>query len=498
MQKWLRRIALAIGSLTLAVGVVAGGALVLRWAFVELFYAPPGGERSDQKDAYLDAIPAASEDAPNFVVIFFDDLGWGDLSSYGNPLIDTLRIDRAAAEGLRLTAFYSASPVCTPSRAALLTGRYPVRSRTNYHVFFSDAHPAATIRKVAGLGNDLPADEILLPEVLRAAGYGTGMVGKWHLGTSPGHLPNDFGFDSFYGVLFSNDMRPLHLYRDREIVEEDGGPVDFAASRRHEDVPMPGTIDQRLLTRKYTDEAIRLLESYRDERFLLYVSHTFPHVPHFASPEQAGRSRGGLYGDVVEDLDRSTGRILDALAELGLEENTLVLVTSDNGADYLGSSGPFRGRKGETYEGGMRVPMIARWPGRIPAGVVAGGIGMNIDVFPTLLGLAGLPLPKDRIVDGEDLGGFLLRGEPSPHDHLFYFPTVGAAPDAVRDGRFKYLLSTGDVGRDRAHLSLVDVDAEAHDVASLFPAETRKLARVLDDMTRSVGTNPRGWLPDDG
>jgi arylsulfatase A-like enzyme len=448
-KRLLRWLALGIGY-PIAIGLILAVIVIgIRWIQVRFFYSPVPAEHAEEKAAYLASLPRVDPaGAPNFVVIFFDDLGYGDLSSYGNRMIATPRIDRAAAEGVRMNHFYSASPVCTPSRAALLTGRYPVRSGITQHVFFPADSPFGTLRLMLGARNELPADEITVAEALAAAGYATGMVGKWHLGGTPGHQPNDFGFQTYYGVLWSNDMQPLHIYRDREIEERDTTDVQPFRAYRHEDAEIENRgVDQSRLTELYTREAIAFLERHRDGPFFLYLSHTFPHVPLFASPEHAGESEGGLYGDVVEDLDRSTGAVLDALARLGLERDTLVLITSDNGADYNGSAGGLRGRKQETYEGGQRVPMIALWPERIPAGVVTGAMAM----------------------------------------------TIGEEPDAVRDARFKYLRSTGDEGRDRPHLSDVADDAEAHDLHRKHPEAARRLADALDAMQRGVAENPRGW-----
>jgi arylsulfatase A-like enzyme len=497
-MSWMRGVATGLGGLFLVLVGVAVLGLGLRWLQVEFFYEPLGGERVDEKKAYLDGIELANpERAPNFVVVLFDDLGWGDLSSYGNQLIRTPRIDQAAAEGLLMTDFYSASPVCTPSRAALLTGRYPVRSRTHNHVFFSETSPIATARKMLGVGNELPRDEILLPEVLGAAGYATGMIGKWHLGERPGHLPNDFGFQDYYGVLTSNDMQPLHVYRNSQIELRDETPrINMGAFRDEDsDVEMRG-VDQRSLTRRYTEEAIRFVEENRDGPFFLYFAHSFPHVPHFADPEHAGESPGGIYGDVVEDLDRSTGALLDAIERLGLERDTLVLITSDNGADYNGSPGFLRGRKGDVLEGGQKVPMIVHWPGRVGAGRVTDAMAMNIDLFPTLLSLAGVPLPQDRVVDGRDLSA-LLTGEQedtSPHELLFYFPVLrGSAPAAARNARFKYLASTGDTGRDKATLTDVHLDQENHNLIRRYPEEASLLGEAVDSFSAELVENPRGW-----
>jgi arylsulfatase A-like enzyme len=501
---WIRRLAMGIGGLFLfLIGSVAL-LLGLRWLQVQFFYEPLGGERTTEKRAYLESIlPRDSGRPPNIVVVLFDDLGWGDLSSHGNQLIKTPRIDQAALDGLRMTNFYAAAPVCTPSRAALLTGRYPVRSHTHNHVFFSESSPIATVRRMLGQGNELPVDEILISEALAAAGYATGMIGKWHLGGLSGHLPNDFGFENYFGVLTSNDMQPLDLYRDREIEIEDHTPRQRLASFRDEDadIEMKG-VDQRTLTRRYTEEAIQFIERNRDRPFFLYLAHSFPHVPHFADREHAGESAGGVYGDVVEDLDRSTGELLDAIDRLGLAENTLVLITSDNGPDYNGRPGPLRGRKGDVYEGGQRVPMIVRWTGHVTPGRVSREMAMNIDLFPTVLRLAGVPLPVDRVIDGKDLSR-LFRARPdaeagpesaSPHDLLFYFPVfAGSQPIAVRNARYKYLASTGDLGRDKASLTDVHRDQENHNLIQSYPEEGAALAEALAAFADELDGNPRGW-----
>lgn len=497
-MRWMRGLALGTGTAVLLVLALAVVGIGLRWLQVKLFPTPLGGERLEAKRDYLDAVPPVEpEAAPNFVIVLFDDLGWGDLSSYGSRLIRTPRIDALAAEGLRMTDFYSASPVCSPSRAALLTGRDPVRSHTHNHVFFSEASPIATLRRMLGVGNELPRDEILLPEVLAAAGYATGMVGKWHLGGRPGHLPNDFGFQDFYGVLWSNDMQPLHVYRNDEIERADETPRQRLAAFRDEDAGVePEGVDQRQLTRRYTEEAIRFVEANRDRPFFLYVAHTFPHVPHFPDPEHAGESPGGVYGDVVEDLDRSTGALVRAIDRLGLGRETLVVVTSDNGADYGGSPGRLRGRKGEVLEGGQRVPMVARWPGRITAGRVSREMAMQTDLFPTLLALAGISPPDDRVIDGRDLGAFLLGppGTAGPHEHLFYSPVVrGRLPVAVRDARFKYLRSTGDTGRDKPILTDLRLDEESHDLMRRHPEVGARLAEALERRRSALDENPRGW-----
>ena len=467
--------------------------LVIRGIYVELRGPVVDQDHLAQKQRYLEGIESSGAERPNLVLIFFDDLGWGDLSSYGNTLIETPHMDALAAEGVRMTNFYSASPVCTPSRAALLTGRYPPRTRTDRHVFFNDYHVIGWGRRILGFANALPKEEITLPEVLQRVGYRTYMVGKWHLGSTEGYWPTDFGFDNWFGVLYSNDMYPLHLYENDELVIEDKREGSFFASERDEKAPLEGQgIDQTRLTRMYTDKAIEFLETQGDEPFFLYLPHSFPHVPHYADERFAGQSKGGTYGDVVEDLDRSTGAIVEALSKLGLDDNTVVIVTSDNGADYNGSAGPLRGRKQEILEGGQRVPMIVRWLGRVPGGVVNDAMAMNTDLMPTILDFLDLPLPQDRIIDGKSIVQTLVQGTET-HDVLYYFPTVETVPGAIRDQAFKLTLATGDPGRDREHLSRIE-GVEAHEVGNLYPDLLSALLEKLEIERKEIAENPRGWV----
>ena len=493
-MRWFGKLARAVGTVVLA--GIALGVVMVAGLFVaaRFFYEPPAPQHAEQKADFLRSIPRIDpETAPNVVVILYDDLGSGDLSMQGNRLIRTPRIDSLAREGMRMTQFYSASPVCTPSRAALLSGRYPVRNGTNHHVFFAEESLAATLRKMLGWVNELPRDEILLPEVLAAAGYATGMVGKWPLGAVGGHQPMDFGFEEYLGVLNSNDEQPLHLYRGRAIEERDETERGWFGHADEDSGRVLRGVDQSRLTRRFTGEAIAFLERHRDDRFFLYLAYTAPHVPYYPDPDHAGRSAGGPYGDLVEDLDRGTGAVLDALEELGLAERTLVIVTSDNGPNYEGSAGPLRGRKQETYEGGMRVPMLVRWPGRIPAGASSDAMAMNIDFFPTLLSLVNAPLPSDRAIDGADLTSTWLEGAPSPHENLFYFPTIGSEPEAVRDARYEYRRKTGQQLRSKPHLSDLALDAEAHNLVKTHPDVAERLRTALDAMAQSVRDNPRGW-----
>lgn len=361
------------------------------------------------------AHPTHAASKPNVVVLFADDLGYGDLGCYGSPVIRTPHLDRMAAEGLRFTDFYSASEVCTPSRAALLTGRYPVRSGMcgNRRVLFPNSK------------GGLPPAEVTLAEALKGVGYATAHIGKWHLGIHPGSRPLDQGFDHSFGLPYSNDMdarpglapgssgspTPPHdgwnvpLLRDGTVVEQPA--------------------DQTTLTRRYTEEAVRFITAHKERPFFLYLAHTFPHVPLFASPSFQGKSRAGIYGDSVEELDWSVGQVLSALRQEGLAGNTLVVFTSDNGpwlimGDQGGSAGPLREGKGSTWEGGMRVPGIAWMPGRIPPGVTAQPAS-TLDILPTALGLAHAPPPKDVTLDGLDLAPLLFASKPLPPRPFFYY-----------------------------------------------------------------------------
>src|SRR5262245_24789339 len=359
---------------------------------------------------------ARSSDLPNIVMLFADDLGYGDLGCFGHPTLMTPNLDRMAREGARLTSFYVAAPSCTPSRTALLTGRYPMRSGL-YRVLFPE--------DVTGI----PESELTLAEGLKTRGYQTMAIGKWHLGHNEDkYLPTSNGFDHYYGLPYSNDMQPpwvntkvpLRLYRNKDVIEH--------------------PVDQATLTERYTDEAVKFIRNSKDGPFFLYLAYTMPHVPLFASEKFRGKSRRGLYGDVVETIDWSAGRILETLAQEGLDRNTIVAFSSDNGPWLIkreegGSAGLLREGKGTTYEGGMRVPFIARWPDRIPAGLVSAEVATAMDLYTTFLTLAGFRVPDDRVVDGKDIMPLLERKGTSPHDAFYYYQ--GPVLEAVRQGKWK-------------------------------------------------------------
>ena len=353
------------------------------------------------------AAPRVGGRQPNFVVIYADDLGYGDLSCYGATAHRTPRLDRMASEGVKFTQFYVPTPYCAPSRASLLTGRYPFRNG-----MMLNPAPDAGIND-AGLA----ASEITIAEALKPRGYKSICIGKWHLGHTPQFLPRTQGFDEYFGILYSNDMRPVQLV--------------------HNEKPVVYPVVQAQLTDEYTNRAMRFLEENRDRPFFLYLPHAMPHKPLAASEDfYRPGSPGSLYSDVIRELDYNVGRILDAVKKLGLEENTLVVFASDNGPWFGGSTGGLRGMKSSSWEGGIRVPMIARWPGRIPSGQVCHEMAGVIDLLPTLCGLAGAAAPADRTIDGRDIWPLMSRpGAKSPHDALFSMADTKL--QTIRSGKWK-------------------------------------------------------------
>ena len=356
-------------------------------------------------------------DRPNVVVVFTDDQGYGDVGCFGSPYVETPNLDRMAAEGAKYTSFYVGAPISTPSRAALMTGSYPRRVGLAEGVLFPDSDTG------------LDPDETTIAECLSEQGYATTCIGKWHLGDHERFLPTEHGFDSYFGVPYSNDMGAAHTqgkYRDLPLM------------RNTETIEAP--VDQDTLTRRYTEEAVGFVEEHAGEQpFFCYLPHTMPHVPLHASGGFAGESERGDYGDTIEEIDWSVGRVLDALEREGVAEETLVLFTSDNGP-WLekgvdgGDAGPLRGGKFDCWEGGPRVPAIARWPGMIPEGAVCSELLTAMDLLPTLTCLAGGEPPEDREIDGENVQPLLTdpEGADTPHDHYYYHGMEGKL-GAVRD-----------------------------------------------------------------
>jgi len=431
--------------------------------------------------------PAADAVRPNFIVFFCDNLGYGDIGCFGSTVHRTPNVDRLAAEGLRLTSFYAASGVCTPSRAALISGCYP--RRVGLHKTDPDG---AVLRPVSP--NGLHPDEVTIAEVLKGAGYTTACIGKWHLGDQAEFLPTQQGFDEFFGIPYSDDMvenrgrgwPPLPLMRGTQVV----------------DAP----VDRDLLTRRYTEEAIKFITANRERPFFLYLPQAMPGSTQrpFASDRFQGRSANGPYGDSVEELDWSTGELLDALRRLSLDSRTLFVWTSDNGAPQRrpvqGSNLPLRGWGYTTWEGGMRVPCIVRWPGHVPAGASSAEIMTTMDLLPTFARLAGGAAPQDRVIDGRDAWPLWSgqEGAKSPHEAFYYYYMDQL--QAVRSGRWKLHLGLqakranlkGDTALAKAELyDLVADIAESRDVAADHPDVVQRLLALAEAAREDLGDGDR-------
>ncbi len=358
---------------------------------------------------------ASAADKPNFVIILADDLGYGDLGCYGHPSIRTPNLDRMAAEGVRFTDFYVAAEVCTPSRAALLTGRYPIRSGMCHNQF--------RVLRRESTGH-LPDDEITIASLLKKQGYATGAVGKWHLGNwmnNPAGHPMKHGFDSYFGLPHSNDMNRVPGGPKGGDNSLDPDPASWAAPLFDGEKLIEQPTDQTQLTRRYAEKCVEFIKRHKSEPcdpFFLYFASTFPHTPLFASEKFKNKTPRGRYGDVVEELDWAVGQILDTLRSEGIDKNTFVFFTSDNGPWLIrglagGSAGLLRDGKGSTWEGGMRVPGIAWWPGKIPAGKVCHEMATSMDLLPTISKFARTAAPKDRVMDGYDIAPLLTNPESS-------------------------------------------------------------------------------------
>lgn len=466
--------------------LIAGGALIAGGiAYRSITYPLRRDFDPERSEDFLEGIRASSspENLPNILLINADDLGYGDLSVYGSRSIHTPYLDQMAAEGVRLTNFYATAPLCSPSRAGLLSGRYPVRTLVTMPLYPAGS-PMDLTFNIGGVYpygvRGIPEDEVLLPEVLHRRGYRTGMLGKWHLGDRSPSLPTKNGFEFFYGAHYSNDMEPYAIFRNINV-------------------EMEAPADQDLLTQNFTREAIQFIQESDARPFFLYYAQPFPHIPLHASDEFRGRSKAGLYGDTVEELDWSVGEILKTIRAQDLEERTLVIFTSDNGPWWQGNPGFTRGRKNMAFEGGFRVPFIARWPGLIPAGTLAEGMSMNFDLFTTCLEVAGVPLPQDRIIDGKDILPMLQGQAESPHDSLFFFK--GTKPHGVRQGKWKYLRRHMTDNGNYPTLSqgpfLFNLELDPNESYSLIESEPEMavlLEKMLMDCELQLRHNLRGWL----
>jgi arylsulfatase A-like enzyme len=425
---------------------------------------------------------------PNFVVIFTDDQGYGDLGCYGGKHVDTPRLDQMAAEGAALTSFYVAAPVCTPSRAGLMTGCYPKR--------IDMATGSSFGVLLAGDRKGLNPDEVTIAEVLKSVGYKTGMFGKWHLGDQPAFLPTRQGFDEFFGIPFSHDIHPFHPRQNHFKFP----PLPLLEGEKVIELDP----DADFLTKRITEHAVAFIEQNRDNPFFLYVPHPIPHKPlHVSPPFMKGvapeitdklkdecksidyKTRDKLFRQAIAEIDWSVGQILDTLKANGLDENTLVIFTSDNGP-AIGSAGPLKGRKGSTNEGGMREPTVIRWPGRIPAGKPNDELMTAMDLLPTFARLAGAKVPDDRVIDGKDIWPTLTGKAGTPHETFFYHG--GNTLRAVRSGKWKLHVNKG------KPVQLFDLETDIGERKNLIKAHpdvVKRLQAHLTEFARDIAENSR-------
>ncbi len=430
---------------------------------------------------------------PNLIIIFTDDQGYGDLSCFGGEHVYTPNIDKMAEEGAKLTSFYVAAPLCTPSRAALMAGCYPRRVSMEPASGLAVELPNVPLGKrfpvcLAADANGLNPDEVTIAEVARSVGYRTGMFGKWHLGDQPEFLPTRQGFEEFFGLPYSHDIRPEHprqeyfhfpplpLLEGEEVIEIDPDP-DY-------------------LTRRFTERAVKFINDHKEENFFLYVPYALPHRPLAASAEikeqyaqelaNGVRASSELYETAIYEIDWSVGQILSALKNQGLDENTIVLFTSDNGAAGKGPSNkPFRGHKGQTLEGGMRMPTVVRWPGKIKAGREYDQLLTAMDVLPTFAKLVGAKLPEDRIIDGKDILPVLLDNAESPHEYFFY--SHWGVLEAVRWKDWKLRIQNGEEALYNLKLDI----SETSNVKDEHPEIVVQLKNVMQAFDAEVTKNAR-------
>lgn len=444
--------------------------------------------RPDTSYAYLDSLSAEQMDNyKNIIVILADDMGYGDISAFGSELISTPNLDQMAEEGVALTNYYAPAPNCTPSRAGLLTGRYPVRTHAvlpfvdSSDLSFKLGNLAMHATDSLSYGmEEIAKDEVLLNEVLNQYDYSTALIGKWHLGYSEGMRPNDHGFDYFYGALYSNDITPYEIYRNEEVVIE-------------------APANQETLTKEMTDEVVSFIEENSDKPFFLYYASPFPHDPAHASEAFQGTSGAGVYGDSVQELDWSIGEIMTTLEEEEIDDETLVIFTSDNGPWFEGSTEGYRGRKSTLFSGGYKVPFIAWMPGVIEEGVELGGLASGMDIFPTVLELLDIPLPEDRVIDGISMLDYLKGDGDTYRDELFLF--FGKDMQAYISNPYKYWPDGSDItgftaapaAKEEFLFDLESDPGESYNIAMY----NRDLAGELDDkmtaMMASLEENLRGW-----
>ncbi len=411
---------------------------------------------------------------PNIVFIFTDDLGYGDIGAFGATDIKTPNIDRLANEGIKFTSFLSASPVCSPSRAGLLTGRMPQRMGINA-VFFPESFTG------------MDPEEVTFAEILKAKGYQTAAVGKWHLGHMERFLPLNQGFDQYFGIPYSNDMASVVYLRNNEVEEFN--------------------VDQTYTTQKYTEEALTYIDKASGSPFLLYLAHNQPHVPIYASPDFQGKSNRGLYGDVIQEIDWSVGQILEKLEEKGILENTLIIFSSDNGPwlvmeDHGGSAGPLREGKQYTFEGGVRVPTVAMWKGKIAPGQVYESMATQMDWFPTFANIVGAEIPTDRIIDGRDLSSVLFENGIREESGFLYYFLEDQRGYQLGDWKVKrpYVGFEGSRGmkavaaHDTLLFNLKNDPGETINLAKEHPEKLAQMMRAMDLAVKQLGPLPESKM----
>jgi len=453
----------------------------------------------------VSALPLSAADAkPNFIVINIDDLGYGDIGPYGSTLNRTPNLDRMAAEGRKLTCFYAA-PVCSPSRASLMTGCYPKRVLPIPSVLFPSA------------SDGLNPSEHTVAELLKQQGYATACIGKWHLGDQPEFLPHRRGFDYYLGLPYSNDMgpgedgaksslgepTPAQKKASKEKLEQTFGKEDTGL-KGNEQPPLPLVENEKVILRvrqeeqqglveRYTKAAVKFIRENKDHTFFLYLPHNAVHFPYWPGKDFQGKSKNGNYGDWVEQVDWSVGQVLDTLRETGLDKNTLVIFTSDNGGTQRAVNKPLRGFKTTTWEGGMREPTIAWWPGKVPAGTSTDEVMGMFDVLPTLMKLAGGTVPTDHKIDGADVWPLIhgTEGAKTPHDVYYYYK--GLKLEAVRQGPWKLILEKQELYNLKEDLGEAkNVAAEHADLVKSLQAQAEKMKDDLGMDGKGPGVREMG------